>query len=332
MTVPNYDDLMHDGSPRFAQNWDAVLNRTQGYMINGTADFTLNSITANTYNNLPTTNITGLIAGENITAGNVVRLKTADGKVWKADSGSADGILNILGIAKYTVLTGAAVNVITDIYTTTGLTTASIYYVSTAGAISTSPGTYIHTIGIALSVTQLQIKLLIPSSLAGTIITPAQTNITSLGTLPSLTATNINTNLITPTSDKLNIGYSTWLYKKVDSLAASGSTYWDVDLGDTNDISFHILMTCTGKHSGASTPNIRNESWAALMNNTTLYKYYNWNYGQGTTHTNIVPDIVAEGVVNRRLRITLNNTHGSYTLTNFAATFHFIGVKNPAWV
>lgn len=160
MTVPNYDDLKHDGRPRSNTDWDNILNRTQNYMTDGTADFTINSVTANSYNNLPGFDITSLIAGENLTAGNVLRLKVSDGKIWKADSSSLEGITNVLGISSASYSVGETVTIKKDTYNAfVGLTAGTIYYVGLAGALSTTEGAFTKQIGTALNTTTLLIDI-----------------------------------------------------------------------------------------------------------------------------------------------------------------------------
>lgn len=99
-------------------------------------------------------------AGENLTAGNLVYLKTSDSKWWKVDADLTATIDNVkLGIAVSSTSANAAITSgvqVSGLYTTTGLTANSLYYASnTAGAISTSAGTLSKVIGQAISTTQL---------------------------------------------------------------------------------------------------------------------------------------------------------------------------------
>ncbi len=90
------------------------------------------------------------VAGENLTAGNVVYLLSSDGKWYKADSATASKSIGVtLGIAQSTVVTNAAVNVLLDGLDSnqTALTAGSTYYLSTSGAISTTKGANIRLIG-----------------------------------------------------------------------------------------------------------------------------------------------------------------------------------------
>lgn len=95
-------------------------------------------------------NILAGIAGENLTKGNVVYLKSSDGKWYVADSATASKSVAVqLGIAQATVSTSAAINVLIGglDMTQTGLTAGNTYYLSTTGSISTTKGANIRIIG-----------------------------------------------------------------------------------------------------------------------------------------------------------------------------------------
>lgn len=100
-------------------------------------------------------------AGETLVAGNLVYLKSSDGRWWKTDADTAATVENVtLGISQGA---GTAGNSITGGVLTvgidsnqSGLTPNTIYYASnTAGGISSSAGTKEVTVGIALSATEL---------------------------------------------------------------------------------------------------------------------------------------------------------------------------------
>lgn len=95
-------------------------------------------------------NIVNATAGENLTAGNVSYLKASDGKWYIADSATASKSVAVqLGIVQATVLSGAAARVLVAgrDKTQTGLTAGSVYYLSTTGSLSTTPGANIRLIG-----------------------------------------------------------------------------------------------------------------------------------------------------------------------------------------
>lgn len=100
-------------------------------------------------------------AGETITIGQLVYLKTSDSRWWLADADAAGTSENIiLGIAQGAGTAGNAITsgVLTQGLDTnqTGLTANTVYYVSnTAGGISTSAGTKEVTVGVATSTTSI---------------------------------------------------------------------------------------------------------------------------------------------------------------------------------
>ncbi len=97
--------------------------------------------------------------GESISVNDALYLKASDGKVYKTDADYHDWrIYNFIGFAKES---GSAndvkkVQIGGKVEGFTGLTTGSYYYLSnTAGAISTSPGTFMALAGLAVSSTEL---------------------------------------------------------------------------------------------------------------------------------------------------------------------------------
>jgi len=96
-------------------------------------------------------------AGENLTAGNVVYIHLTDGKAYKSDTGTAADI-RATGIALETVTSGNDVNVITrGLYTTSGLSANTTYYLGAAGAVSSTRSGV--RIGYAESATALYIDI-----------------------------------------------------------------------------------------------------------------------------------------------------------------------------
>lgn len=104
-------------------------------------------------------------AGETLVAGNWVYMKASDGKVYKADYTTIEKA-TIVGVCRTGASADATVYVQqSGIYTTTGLTANTIYYVSnTAGAYTSTTPTMVSSsvipqqVGIALSTTQLLIR------------------------------------------------------------------------------------------------------------------------------------------------------------------------------
>lgn len=96
-------------------------------------------------------NIVNGVAGANLTAGNVAYLKASDGKWYVADSSATATSVGVqLGIVQATVTSGStALRILLGgrDKTQTGLTAGNTYYLSTAGAISTTQGANIRLVG-----------------------------------------------------------------------------------------------------------------------------------------------------------------------------------------
>lgn len=101
--------------------------------------------------------------GEDVVNGDVVYFKS-DGKMWETDADAEATSIGLLGIATETCNADATCTIMLEGgYTTTGLTTGSLYYLSTikAGYTTTAPSTagqIVRPIGQALSTTELYIN------------------------------------------------------------------------------------------------------------------------------------------------------------------------------
>jgi hypothetical protein len=99
-------------------------------------------------------------AGENLVAGDLAYLNT-DGKYWKASVSSTSTGTSKLLLANATINADAVGEFIAfGTFTTSGLTAGSVYFMSTAGGISTAAPTtqdyVIRPIGTASSTTTLE--------------------------------------------------------------------------------------------------------------------------------------------------------------------------------
>jgi len=138
--------------------YDGLPNLTSGEQI-ATVQYVLNVVTGGTVN-FDKQIISGQIAGEALALNDVVYLKEADAKWYKAD---ADIIATFnqaeLAITKTVASTSGdivQIQISGPVAGFTGLTPGSKYYLSnTSGLISTSSGTYSSFIGWALSSTTL---------------------------------------------------------------------------------------------------------------------------------------------------------------------------------
>jgi hypothetical protein len=198
MTIPVITEFNTYQGVKLGNNeWDANLNQIISYLTAGTYDPTFGIVHATTFvgdisgcTGFPTFDVS-VVAGENITAKNAVRVDTATGLLYNCTNTTAAGVTNFLGIASASVLTGQSCLVKTNRFDTfTGLSAGSIYYLGASGLLTTvKPATYPKAIGYALSSTSL-------------IISPDSEQNVSFSNLNSIDATI--TNLLAPTSAVLS--------------------------------------------------------------------------------------------------------------------------------
>ena len=171
MAEPAVTDLVFFSSGLlFGKDWDYNFNNVLSFLTSD-YDVTFGTITATTltattiYGDISnTTGIPGidlnLIAGENITAGNALVMHT-DGMAYKATNSTATGITRFIGFATETVVANGVntVNASKSPYSGfTGLATGTIYYIGTAGALTSSfPSTNAYPIGYAKNTTTIVI-------------------------------------------------------------------------------------------------------------------------------------------------------------------------------
>lgn len=180
-----------------ANTWDETQTFTQVPVTNGGNAVTDNQLVRKLQLDQAvlgiTTNVKIIVegtAGETLSAGNLVYLKSADNRWWKADADTASTVENvILGIAQGAGTAGGAISsgiLLRGVDANqTGLTAGVKYYASnTAGAISSSAGTVEVTVGISKSTTELYFDPYFDQritedqqdALAGTSGTPSATN------------------------------------------------------------------------------------------------------------------------------------------------------------
>jgi hypothetical protein len=159
MAYPSDSDFqLPDGSLITGSEYEYNFQRIPIFWSSGTYDINVDSITANTYNNLPTNSFTGT-TGESVNAGDVLRF--SGGLLYKATNATDVGTSNIIGIANETVVSGSTVTVRTDFYNGfNSLTVGAYYYVNVDGGITTTNPEYnAFIIGLAVSSTQLNLML-----------------------------------------------------------------------------------------------------------------------------------------------------------------------------
>jgi len=122
-----------------ASEWNSRNTEGNTFFQNGTKDY------------FPRQEIISMTTGEDITAGDFVRVTSAT--IVKTDNTTAAGVTNFLGCAVETITSGNPCRVaINAIYGLTGLTAGSTYYLLTSGTVtSTRPDTFPKAIGYAIS-------------------------------------------------------------------------------------------------------------------------------------------------------------------------------------
>jgi hypothetical protein len=118
-----------------------------------TADFVLGTPLS-----AQTVNVTGT-AGENLTAGQVVYLKT-DGKWWKADKAAAStSVQPQIGVATVSITSGNTGAICIEGPTTvTGVAAGTLYYVGTSGAVTATAPVQARIVGTANATDQLVVQ------------------------------------------------------------------------------------------------------------------------------------------------------------------------------
>lgn len=99
-----------------------------------------------------------VLAGEPIAAADGVYISSIDGKAYRTDAANPDEpVENFVGFSYATTPAGATVDIhtgpVADVFT--GLLPGSVYYLSTNGSISSTPGSIFKPIGIAVESTSL---------------------------------------------------------------------------------------------------------------------------------------------------------------------------------
>ena len=176
MPVPNRNDFdLYTGEKVTGAQWNNSRDQIVAYLTDGTYDITVNSLTGDVTGDVRKTFST-LTAGENLTAGDVVRI--ASGQVYKADNTTSAGITNVVGVCKTTVSSGGTVTIDYGFYNSfSSLTAGTIYYIGTsAGITSTKPSLYPVEIGRAVSGTRINFNFKEDDKPTGTIITTALTS------------------------------------------------------------------------------------------------------------------------------------------------------------
>jgi hypothetical protein len=160
MALPSSSDFnKYDGTKFNNTDWDQNVDKTVEILANGNYDLNVNQITAQTYANIPSEKFSTLTAGEDLDAGDVVRI--SGGQLLKADNTTEAGITDVVGINVQTVTSGNTAEIAYGFYDAfSALTVGETYYVGVSGGItSTLPATYQVELGVAVSTTRINLDI-----------------------------------------------------------------------------------------------------------------------------------------------------------------------------
>jgi uncharacterized protein (UPF0303 family) len=160
MALPSASDFnKYDGTKFNNTDWDQNVDKTVEILAAGNYDLNVNQITAQTYANIPSEKFSTLTAGEDLDAGDVVRI--SGGQLLKADNTTEAGITDVVGINVQTVTSGNTAEIAYGFYDAFSLlTVGTTYYVGVNGGItSTRPSTYIVEIGIAVASNRINLDI-----------------------------------------------------------------------------------------------------------------------------------------------------------------------------
>jgi hypothetical protein len=143
MGVPTSGDFNKwDGTKFTNTDWDQNIDKTVEILANGNYDLNVNQVTASSYVGIPSDQFSTITAGENLSAGDVLRISS--GQAFKADNTTSAGITSIVGVCNTTVSSGGTVKIDYGFYNSfSSLTAGTLYYIGTSGSItSTKPSLY----------------------------------------------------------------------------------------------------------------------------------------------------------------------------------------------
>jgi hypothetical protein len=163
MGVPTAGDFNKwDGTKFTNTDWDDNVDKTVEILANGNYDLNVNQVTASNYVGIPSDQFSTITAGENLSAGDVLRISS--GQAFKADNTTEAGVTAIVGVCNTTVSSGGTVKIDYGFYNGfSSLTAGTLYYLGTSGGItSTKPSTYIVELGVAVSTTRINFDIVSP--------------------------------------------------------------------------------------------------------------------------------------------------------------------------
>lgn len=159
MALPSASDFnKYDGTKFNNTDWDQNVDKTVEILAAGNYDLNVNQITAQTYANIPSEKFSTLTAGEDLDAGDVVRI--SGGQLLKADNTTEAGITDVVGINVQTVTSGNTAEIAYGFYDDfSSLTVGTTYYVGVDGGITSTESTYQVRLGVAVSTTRINLDI-----------------------------------------------------------------------------------------------------------------------------------------------------------------------------
>lgn len=159
MAAPSISDYnTWDGNVFNHPDFDSNSQKTIDFLTTN-YDVTFSTVTASEYVGIPSDQFSTITAGENLSAGDVVRI--SGGQAYKADNSTSGGITAVVGVCNTTVSSGQTVKIDYGFYDGfSSLTVGTLYYLGTSGAITaTKPSTYIVELGVAVSTTRINFTI-----------------------------------------------------------------------------------------------------------------------------------------------------------------------------
>lgn len=212
MTVPNRNDFdLYTGDKLTGTQWNNSRDQIVAYLTDGNYDFTINSLTGNVTGDVRKQFAT-LTAGENLTAGDVVRIDS--GQVYKADNTTFPGITAVVGVCNTTVSSGGTVTIDYGFYNSfSSLTEGTKYYVGTSGGLTSTKPEYACEVGVAVSSNRINIEI---KNVEGAVTTWTPT----YSAKGSMTFTSVTTHYANYTRNKDN----TSIYVEIKATGTLGGT------------------------------------------------------------------------------------------------------------
>ena len=177
MAVPSASDFNKWSGTKFTNtDWDQNVDKTVEILANGNYDLNVAQVTATSYVGIPSDQFSTITAGENLTAGDILRI--SGGQAYKADNSTSAGVTAVVGVCNTTVSSGGTVKIDYGFYNSfSSLTAGTIYYIGTSGAITaTKPSLYPVEVGRAVSATRINLNFREDDKPTGTIISTALTS------------------------------------------------------------------------------------------------------------------------------------------------------------